>query len=144
MFMATETGDKSYWWPFQEWATPTAALPTVNNTDFAKQISQNKSQMFSLIAFVSAMTLSCVLSLCAFGAIVSVVIFALWFYQAPVRSTSARRHIYVIKLTQSPYCLNYKVLKYLCVWWTKKSWKTALLLLEKLCRFLGFGNAWLC
>lgn len=52
--------------------------------------------MGSLIAFISAM-----IPLCVFFTVT----FALWFHEAQVPSTSARRHIYVITLAQSPYSL---------------------------------------
>lgn len=55
-----ERENKSRWWRFQEWATPADTLPTVNTADFANEISKNKSQMFSLILFISVMTLLCV------------------------------------------------------------------------------------
>lgn len=60
MFMVMERENKSHWWRFQEWATPTDALPTVNTADFENEISKNKSQMFSLILFISVMILLCV------------------------------------------------------------------------------------
>ncbi len=60
MFMVMGRENKSRWWRFQERATPTDALPTVNTADSVNEISKNKSQMFSLILFISVMTLLCV------------------------------------------------------------------------------------